>query len=346
MRLPAFIAGVAILAGCSADLRQTAVSPEQIWPDDPVALAPSEEIAYADRADGAVYGLPESDRASIADLIATFPQEGLSSRDPNVFVSPDTEFATDQCRGGTPTVVRDLPMTIDAVVTLHPRQYMKVEICGQDERHYGVYTVEDDTGGIIVLRDSRVAPFSFGDRVRLTVHATTLTFGLEPDTRAILVADVEKLPVANAPIVYSRTSEPFDTDDIGSTLQVDGYVHVEPTNLNFNSMILTSEPFSRGQGEGQTGDVLQCMRTCEVRCLDGCPSSEACADICPDLCLRNDAQFSEDDLPVCWMIGIDAELGRRGFAPEYGTRMRVRGPVVNNFDVQLWVISPGQAEAL
>ena len=45
-------------------------------------------------------------------------------------------------------------------------------------------------------------------------------------------------------------------------------------------------------------------------------------------------------------LGISAELGRRGFAPAYGTHLRIRGPVVNSFDVQMWVLSPGQVEFL
>lgn len=343
MRRLSPIALALVTAACSGELRQEPLSVDEIWDGEAAPNIPGEDIAWAERGVEGVYGLPREGEPGIADLIAILPTEALGVGDSDMFVSPDTGFATDQCRGGAPTVTSELPMTIEAVVTLHPRQYMKVTICGQDERHYGVYTVEDDTGGIIVLRDGRVAPFSFGDRVRMTVHAATLTFGREVDTRAVLVADVEPLPDPPDPILYRTSTEPFTTDDIGQVLQVDGYVHVEPTNLNFNSMILTSEPYSRDQGEGATGELLQCIRTCEVRCLDDCPSPEACAGICPDLCVRNESEFVEADLPVCWMIGIDAELGRRGFQPEYGSRVRVRGPVVNNFDVQMWVISPGQA---
>ena len=47
------------------------------------------------------------------------------------------------------------------MVALHPRQYLKVPVCNQDERNYGSYVVVDDTGGqleqlnreIVALRD-------------------------------------------------------------------------------------------------------------------------------------------------------------------------------------------------
>lgn len=340
------VAAASVLAGalgCAADLRHTPLDIDETWPEAPQSRVAGEEIAYASRLDGASYGLPRDGMASIADLIALFPTQPVGVSDPDIFVAPDLSFPTDQCRGGAPEVVRELPMTIEGVVTLHPRQYMKVTICGQDERHYGVFTIEDDTGGIVVLRDSRVAPYSFGDRVRLRVKAITLTFGRELDTRAILVSDIEKLPVASGAIAYRETSEPFSSADVGDTVQVEGYVHIEPVSRNFGSMLVTSAPFTRGR-PAVSGDMLQCVRTCEVRCLDGCPSNEACGDICPDLCVRNGARFVQDELPSCWIVGIDAELQRRGFSPPYGAPVRARGPVVNNFDVQMWVNSPGQIE--
>jgi len=337
------------MVGCSVELSDEAIPVDEIWSTDPTSPEPDEEIAFADRDADQVYGLPREGGSSIADLIELFPETPLRGGDPDIFVAADTRVSTDQCRGGEPVELDELPMTVEGVITLHPRQYMKVQICGQDERHYGAYTVEDDTGGIIVLRDSRVAPFSFGDRVRVEVHALTLTFGPELDTRAILVADVEI--VADLPegeVLYQPLEEPFSSDHVARVHQVRGFVHVEPTNQNFNSMILTSSPIGRSAGGAEmTGELLQCVRTCEVRCLDNCPSSEACADICPEACLRDGgAAVDPATLPTCWMIGLDAELGRRGYSPAYGTELRVRGPVVNNFDVQMWVMSTGQVDEL
>ncbi len=342
------IAAGALFAACG-DARTDATPVDEIWDSEPVSITADEAIEFGDRESGAVYGLPRPGMASVADLIAVFPAEGQGGGDPNIFIGPDVTIPTDQCRGGAPVVVPELPMTIEAVVTLHPRQYMKVEICGQDERHYGVYTIEDDTGGIIVLRDARVAQYTFGDRVRLTVEAVTLTFNSDADTRAILVADVERIAEEGGQdVLFETTTEPFTTEHVGQVKQVEGFVHVEPTNLNFNSMVMTTDLVSQRQrGETFTGELLQCVRTCEVQCLGRCPSAEACADICPDACVsQGGVSVPPEELPACWLIGIDAELGRRGFQPAYGTEMRVRGPVVNNFDVQMWVISPGQVEEL
>lgn len=334
------------LAACSGDLRTEPSSVDSLFPTAPVAYTPDEAIEFRERTDSVAYGLPRDGMSSIADVIALFPEGGVSGTEPNVFVAPDIAISTDQCRGGQPSVDARLPITIEAVVTLHPRQYMKVEICGQDERHYGSFTIEDDTGGIVVLRDGRVAEYSFGDRVRVTIDAVTLTFGRDADTRAILVADIERIPSVGHEILYSTETESFGTEAVGYVKQVDGFVHVPPTSLNFNSMLLTSEPFSRRSGgETYTGELLQCIRTCEVRCLEGCPSSETCDDVCPDLCQsEGGTNIDSDLLPACWIVGIDAELGRRGFAPEYGERVRATGPVVNNFDLQMWVISTGQVE--
>ncbi len=341
----ALVAAIVTFA-CGDDLRDGPVSVDEMWPEPPVEDQVDEAIEYADRAAGNAYGLPRAGESGIADLIALFPDEPPRRDDPDIFASPDLSFPGDQCRGGSPAVVTELPMTIEAVVTLYPRQYMKVTVCGQDERHYGTFTVEDDTGGIVVLRDSRVAPYTYGDRVRLTVHAVTLTFGPELDTRAILVADIDQIPGRDA-ILYSTTTEPFSAADAGLVRQIEGWVHGVPTSLNFNTMIVTERRVTAGAGSEQfTGAMLQCVRSCEVRCAEGCPSLEACADICPDACVAGGAEFDEASLPACWSVGISAELGRRGFAPAYGTHLRIRGPVVNSFDVQMWVLSPGQVEFL
>ena len=345
----ALLVGSCVSLLACAEVRDTPVSEDEIWTEAPESVEVDAVIAYGNRGDGESYGLPRDGMPSMQDLFAVFPDEGLSGREPNIFVSPDVHIPTDQCRGGAPVVVPELPMTIEAVVTMHPRQYMKVEVCGQDERHYGVYTVEDDTGGIIVLRDSRVAPFTFGDRLRLTVEGVTLTFNSEVDTRAILIADVEVIEEAGTtPVLYEELTEPFSTDHVGQTRQIEGYVHVESSQLNFNSLVITSDLVSqRNLGEEFTGDLLQCVRTCEVQCTERCPSAEACADICPDACVSAGTDTVDPaELPVCWQVGIASELGRRGFAPPYATPIRIRGPIVNSFDIQMWVISPGQVEEL
>lgn len=331
-----------------ADPREEPLPNESIWEDGSEEVL-TEPISFQERGGGASYGLPRGDADSFADLIDIFPEDGVGFGQPTIFGSDAYEGADDLCPTWARESTRRLPMTIDGVVTLHPRQYLKVEVCAQDERHYGTYVVEDDTGGMIVLRDSRVAPFTFGDRIRMTIDAVTLTFGGDGDTRAILLADVEKLPSEDKTILFEKTREPFGTELVGRVHQVEGWVHVRPTNDNFNEMVLTSKAYESGIG-AQTdleGDLLQCVRGCEQTLSTSsiCPVSDVWSDVCVSECLEGTAPTASD-LPACWRIAIDAELGRRGFSPEAGTKIRATGPIVNSFDYVMWVLSLGQIEYL
>jgi hypothetical protein len=336
------------------------LEPDQIW-DNTVQESPVEEpIRYVRRAEGVTYGLPRAGREGIADLLALFPTETLGRTDPNIFSSAEMAEAADRCADWSSQGLSALPMEIEAVVTLHPRQYQKIPVCDQDERHYGTYTIEDDTGGLLVLRDSRVATFTYGDRVKLTVHAIMLTFGGDLDTRAILVADVEPTtqkrerdPETGADqivreILYNRKATTFGTEDVAQVKQVEGYVLVPPTNANFNAMIVSDKPFGRPDSASLQGERLQCVRNCEAELFrsGSCPASDALGPVCRNLCDGTQTSVNPDDLPTCWQVGIDAELGRRGFAPGFGTRLRATGPVVNSFDYQMWVLSLGQIEIL
>ncbi len=341
------LALVALLTAC-ADPREIPVDPDEIWEDGSEEIL-TEPISFAKRGGGASYGLPRGDADSMADLIAIFPEDGVGFGQPTIFSSDAYDGADDNCPTWARESTRRLPMTIDAVVTLHPRQYIKVEVCEQDERHYGSYVVEDDSGGTVVLRDSRVAPFTFGDRVRLTIDAVTLTFGGDGDTRAILLAEVEKLPSDDKTIYYVETDEPFTTDMVGRVHRVEGWVHVRPTNDNFNEMVMTSNEYEVGVGARTDleGDLLQCVRGCEqtLSTSSVCPISEVWSDVCVTECLDGTAPAASE-LPSCWRIGIDAELGRRGFSPEEGEKISATGPIVNSFDYTMWVLSLGQIEFL
>lgn len=349
-----------LLAACGPDPRQTPVSEEEIWgqtvEDDPV----EEPITYIRRTESNGYGLPRAGREGIADLIALFPQETLQRDAPNIFSSAELATSADNCSDWSSNPIAGLPIEIEAVVTLHPRQYQKLAICDQDERHYGSYTIEDDTGGLLVLRDSRVAPYTYGDRVKLTVHAVMLTFGGDLDTRAVLVADVELSEQKKArneetneqelvrEIFYERTNSIFGTQDVVKVRQVEGYVLVEPTNDNFNSMVLADKAFGAADDAPLEGSRLQCVRNCEAAMFSSgsCPVAEATEPTCRALCDGSRTSVEASELPTCWQIGIDAELGRRGFAPPFGTHLRATGPVVNSFDYEMWVLSLGQMEIL
>jgi hypothetical protein len=338
---------VLVCGGC-ADSRESAGDPNSIWQDGSEEVL-QEPIEFAERSGGVSYGLPADGASSVADLIGIFPEGGVGFGEATIFSGDTFDGAEDLCPTWGREHTRRLPMTIDAVVTLLSRQYVKVEVCAQDERHYGSYVIEDDTGGIVVLRDSRIADFTYGDRVRMTVKAITLTFGRDDDTRAILLADVQKLPNADESVLFERTGVPFGRSMVSRVHQVEGWVHVRPTNNNFNEMVLTDKEYEVGIGARTDleGGLLQCVRSCEslLSTSEICGVSEVWSDVCVSEC-AGDNQVETGDLPVCWRVALDAELGRRGFSPEVGHRVRATGPIVNSFDYVMWVLSLGQVEFL
>lgn len=359
-KLIALLTCTASLAACGADVRGEPMTEDEIWGQTVEQTPVEEPIDYVRRTESNGYGLPRTGRPGISDLFALFPQQSLQREDPNIFSSAELAQAAGGCSDWSSNPIAGLPMEIEAVVTLHPRQYQKLPICDQDERHYGSFTIEDDTGGLLVLRDSRVAPYTYGDRVKLTVHAIMLTFGGDLDTRAVLVADVElteqkkaRDPETNQQeivreIFYERKREVFGTEDVVKVKQVSGYVLVEPTNDNFNSMVLADKEFTAADTAPLEGPRLQCVRNCEASMFNtgACPVAEATEPVCRSLCDGSRTSVEREELPTCWQIGIDAELGRRGFAPTFGTHLNATGPIVNSFDYQMWVMSLGQIEIL
>ncbi len=127
-----------------------------------------------------------------------------------------------------------LPATIEGVVTLHPRFFEKVGFCGSDERYYGAYFIQDSTGGIQVLKDSRIADFDVGDRVSIRVRGIMQEFG----AGFVLIHDRETVVSKDNP-VYAEEVGPFLTpDDLGKVVKIRGKVADPPTNSNFNALCL------------------------------------------------------------------------------------------------------------
>jgi hypothetical protein len=371
------IAALAGAAGCAEDLRDDPFSPEQIWGaaqgertgvDEPLDFRPRATDCAAEPQ--GCYGLPRPGEASIADLIALLPARAPQNSAPDLYVAPGVEVSTDQCRSDGPAVVEGLPLVIEAVVTLYPRRYLKPTVCGQDERNYGVFTIEDDTGGILVLRNSRVAPYTFGDRVRITVSGVVFTSRYDVDSRAILIADIEPLPTPEVvdeatgerhlvrPVLYTEKADErfkvFSYLDVAQVKRIEGYVHGEPTNANFGNMTMTSRLVNPASAETLVTDQA-CAGECLRRCLPGCGTDtdltyasdgavEACKDICAEECV--DGEFAVADLPACWLVGVDSEITRRNNTYKPGEHLRVTGPVVNSYDYQIWTLSLGQLERL
>ena len=207
------------------------------------------QTPYAPAEDSAI--TPISDLLGvIAQLNDQFTQDARDemSFPPSVWAAfaPGKAFPiTGDCepeRSGTQRVatVDELPLTIEGVVTLHPRYFVKSGICGSDQRFYGSFTLEDASGGIMVLRDSRISEFTFGDRVRITVGAVARQF----DYNAVLAIDklevLTPLPKDRAPIYFQPRETAFSASDIGRVVRIRGVVSQQPTNNNFNEMRLAS----------------------------------------------------------------------------------------------------------
>jgi len=339
---PALLVPLLFCAACAADHRANPVASEELWPSEPVQTSVAEPVNFRERGPDDSYGLPGPNAMPISGLLALLPQENVRFGDPRTFVS--RAGAVPCNTGDVQVLANDLPAVIEGVVTLHPRRYLKIPVCDQDEKHYGSFTIEDDTGGIVVLRDSRIAPFRPGDRVRLVVDALTMTY-LQPSTRAILTASVERLEpsadTADRVVYFDRTTVPFGLGDITKVRRVEGYAVQAPDNKNFGSLIISDRFIAAPTGAEKN-------RICELNCLGQCDCGQAACEeaICPSYCEGADTEFDPAKLPICWQVGLDVELTRRGFAVDYGAHLSVTGPVVDNYDVQIWVQELGQVEVL
>ncbi len=344
MRLTALSASVAIaaaLAACAEDDLPRGVEWGGAVDDVVVEEAVPTRLAGAD----VRYGLPRADQPSIADVLAIFPSGSIGRDERNTFAAPGLTVSTDQCQGGGLVATDALPVTIEAVVTLQPSKYLKLPICGQDERFYGAYVIEDDTGGIVVLRDSRVAFARPGDRVRIEISAISQFYG-SPDQRAVVVSSAEVVSRASDPVIVTPAPTPFASDMVARTHRIDGFVVQAPTDENFNAMIVADALLPTPDPSASSTPV--CRETCAGSCRRTCPSDDnlVCTrTICPVLC-ANDAEWDATRLPqACWSVAIEAELGRRGFGPEYGQRIAVTAPVVGGFGgLQMWIVRLGQVE--
>lgn len=173
--------------------------------------------------------------------------------------NPEFEFSDT-----IPENLEELPAVIEGVVTLHPRHFVNATICGSRERNFGTFIIQDESTGIHVLRDSRVGSFDVGDRVRLEVRGLARMFGTVAVTS---FGDKEVLttPQDRVPVYYEEIHRPFysaeeavaaaqeaeeaeeeldpdlpDPDDY-EVRRICGIVTLEPTNQNFNQMIVRSE---------------------------------------------------------------------------------------------------------
>jgi hypothetical protein len=353
------VCAVVLTAGCGEG-KSGPISEEEIWSDEVTTDEATQPVEFAERGEDTSYGLPRTGEPGIAELIAIFNEELSSSVGyafaESVFDRGDPPLQ--ECRIGSARSTDRLPITVEGVVTYHPRKFFKVEVCSadEDERNWGAFTIEDDTGGVLVLRLGRTNNFSFGDRVRLTVYGVMLTFSQQADTRAVLSYDLEKIsedsPEQDEPVLFERTSDSFGSDDVTEVRRIEGYVAQPPTNRNFNEMLVAdipvpdaNEPFPADPTRDQSDCVLGCENTCRGA---GCNIGAICTETCESLCVNNGFVLPSDpEVPgACWSSNVDIDLGRRGFTVPEGAFIRATGPIVNNFSRQLLIYTPDQVEIL
>lgn len=136
--------------------------------------------------------------------------------------------------------VPELPATIEGVVTLHPRLLRSPRFCAGEDRFYGTYYIQDETAGVMVYKNSRIADFTFGDRVSLRVRGISAQkFSSMPaGVVGVTAYDSETVVDRGNPIYYEATDQNFVAEDVGKVKRVTGRVVTEPTNQNFNALAI------------------------------------------------------------------------------------------------------------
>lgn len=244
---------------------------------------------------------------SIADLT------GLIKFDENVWygVSPDDERPFDDQSCGTfdnpVDELTELPARIEGIVTLHPRYFQKINFCGSDERYYGSYFLQDSTGGILVLKDSRIADFDVGDRVSIRVRGVYQAF----EAGGVVIWDDEQVISSGNDVYVEDVDGLLGPEHIGKAVRIRGKVVEPPTNSNFNAICLVPPD----------SDDLS---PCDPRCV----SSEQCSGYILASFDREIGQRNPDPLTV-------------------GDVIEMRGPVINGFDdLEVLIAEEGQYDII
>ena len=116
----------------------------------------------------------------------------------------------------------DLPREIEGVATVYPRFYMKVDGCDRDteEKYYGSFFIQDASGGMFVLGDSKLAQFEAGNKVKIRVRAVRTTF----DFDMVYNFDIIDIDRSITPIHYDVPVGPLGPDDHSKVMRVSGIV--------------------------------------------------------------------------------------------------------------------------
>jgi hypothetical protein len=244
------------------------------WYDGGVDQDVVEPVVFTDQN----YDFPANDADGIGAMIsAVYPVPAWSTA-----FGPEDAWTGNTCET---TVDEDLPVEIEGIVTLHPRWYFKSHGCDDgDEKFYGSFFIQDRTGGLFVLGDSKVAHFDMGARVRMKVRGVRTLY----DLNVIYSHDIlEIIDYGPQPIYYEEPSGDLALEHVGRVVSVTG--EVVSGQDTFGEFVIQSDNGSR------------------------------------------------------YTINIDADLSRRGFGFDKGTRITVRGPALYSYSTfGILVIRSGQ----
>ena len=222
-----------------------------------------------------------------------------------------------------------LPKTFWAMVTLHPRLYYKGTGCSPDssprteegdridseEKYYGNFFVQDDSGGLFVLNDSKVAHFRMGDRVKIEVNGVGERFELQSI-------------VSHRIVEVDRGPHPIAWNWAGTT-----------------TCAGVPRDFDAGDPES-----LAAFQAADVECAyDDANQIGSVLRVEGEVLSKPDtfgAFHVQDDDGYIHQVSLDSELNRRKVSFPVGSRLQVTAPVLNSFGNTLIIMKIGQTELL
>lgn len=178
--------------------------------------------------DGADYGVEEPVAFTSAEYgldggIGALAGAVLPVDGDDVIYAPDESLpAASGCPMSSAASPSAEAWTVTGVVTLHPRYYFKTSGCSydSDEKYYGSYFIEDDTGGFFVLGDSKVAHFDVGNTVEMRVRGVRTTF--EQDM--VYAHDIISVDRSVRDVSYVEPDGPITREHIARVVRVEGTV--------------------------------------------------------------------------------------------------------------------------
>ncbi len=190
------------------------------WWDPPAGLEVTEPLVFTEDP----YDFPTDADQGIGALREDAIDSSRDNDGPRI-ASEDWSEALEGCQFWEEA--DDLPRVVEGIVTSYPRVYRKIEGCGGDERYYGSYHLQDGTGAIFVLRDSKVAAFDIGAKVKLEVRGVRRRYGVD----MIYVARQLEVDTGPYPVSFETRSRPLTEADQSRVVRVRGTVVTEPTTF-------------------------------------------------------------------------------------------------------------------